>query len=102
MATDPREREYREIDVLYRIREIVEPVLGKLMQDELVEAVRALKDERDALRDELAKIIGVADANPHCPVGHVIEHGTRAREVLAARDVLATAAGEDPLPKDGE
>lgn len=38
--------------------------------------------ERDRLRAELAKIIAAADANPHCPVGHVIEHGTDARAVL--------------------
>ncbi len=42
--------EAQQLGTLLAIREIVEEVPGRMMQDELAEAVRALKGERDALR----------------------------------------------------
>jgi len=50
--TDPRRAEsvaaWKDCKALYDIRAIIEPVPGKLMQDELVEAVRRIVAERDA------------------------------------------------------
>lgn len=40
---EAQQQEYRELDALYQIRKIVEPFPGKLMLEELVEAVRVLK-----------------------------------------------------------
>ena len=51
-ATIP-DNELREIHVLYEIRKLVEPVPGKLMQSELVEAIRRIIAERDAARVKL-------------------------------------------------
>lgn len=44
---------------------------------------KALKAERDALREALREMVRVADTQPFCPIGHVIEHGTsNARALL--------------------
>jgi hypothetical protein len=48
--------------VLYEIRELVEPVPGKLMQDELVEAIRRIIAERDAARAACAAAVKVWEA----------------------------------------
>jgi hypothetical protein len=56
-----------ELNVLYRIRQIIEPEPGKLMQSELVDAVRQLRDERDKLRAKVERLPKTADKVPVVP-----------------------------------
>jgi hypothetical protein len=53
--------------VIYEIRELVEPVPGKLMQDELVEAIRRIIAERDAARATIAKLPTYANGEAFVP-----------------------------------
>lgn len=55
-------------------------------------ALAALIEERDALRAALLSVAAAADTNPHCPVGHVVEHWPGVRDAVNA----ARAAQEKP------
>jgi len=90
------DRQCEEIMVLQDIRAVVEPIPGKLMQDELVAAIRGIVEERDRLRAVLQHI---ADQHTSDQMDSVIHHYADFEDkydtfIRQAREALKGCGGE--------